>query len=248
MQVQGRTLPALSIRQADSLASEQVIYHDRVVPFNTLARDFVMETDGRPSYAGLTPRSKVIGGWLLRPEVWQYEPMIYIKNRELCRLLNLETSYASVADLFDGQRYRLAGTSGRAGGKPPENVSSGKGTIRGNGRKGGIDSDASKGYLDSPSAERRRRKAAAIAEGTRGAYLQPYSFQQMPVHVQSDGWFVGILPSGILRPAPCFGAERFVTPDKPFVCGGTLCGIPFPALRIWSALVCGRAYSVEQRI
>ena len=106
MQVQGRTLPALSIRQADSLAYEQVIYHDRVVPFNTLARDFVVKLTGRPSYAGLTPE-QIIGGWLLRPEVWQYEPMIYIKNRELCRLLNLKTPYASVAVLFDGQRYRL---------------------------------------------------------------------------------------------------------------------------------------------
>ena len=106
MQVQGRTLPALSIRQADSLACEQVIYHDRVVPFNTLARDFVVKLTGRRSYAGLTPE-QIIGGWLLRPEVWQYEPMIYIKNRELCRLLNLKTPYASVADLFDGQRYRL---------------------------------------------------------------------------------------------------------------------------------------------
>ena len=106
MQVQGRTLPALSIRQADSLAYEQVIYHDRVVPFNTLARDFVVKLTGRPSYAGLTPE-QIIGGWLLRPDVWQYEPMSYIKNRELCRLLNLKTPYASVADLFDGQRYRL---------------------------------------------------------------------------------------------------------------------------------------------
>ena len=106
MQVQGRTLPALNIRQADSLASEQVIYHDRVVPFNTLARDFVMKLTGRASYAGLTPE-QIIGGWLLHPEVWRYEPMIYIKNRELCRLLNLRTSYASVVDLFDGQRYRL---------------------------------------------------------------------------------------------------------------------------------------------
>ena len=106
MQVQGRTLPALSIRQADSLAYEQVIYHDRVVPFNTLARDFVVKLTGRPSYAGLTPE-QIIGGWLLRPDVWQYEPMIYIKNRELCRLLNLKTPYASVADLFDGQRYRV---------------------------------------------------------------------------------------------------------------------------------------------
>lgn len=105
-QAQGRTLPVLGIRQADSLASKQVIYHDRVVPFNTLACDFVVKLTGQTSYAGLTPE-QIIGGWLLRPEVWQHEPMIYIKNRELCRLLNLKTSYASLADLFDGQRYRL---------------------------------------------------------------------------------------------------------------------------------------------
>lgn len=49
----------------------------------------------------------------------------------------------------------------------------------------------------------------------------------MPVHVQSDGWFAGILPFGILRSAPFFGAEWFVTPDKPFSCCGSLCGIPF---------------------
>ena len=106
VQAENRSLPALALRQADSLAYEQVIYHDRVVPFNTLARDFVVKLTGRPSYAGLTPE-QIIGGWLLRPDVWQYEPMIYIKNRELCRLLNLKTPYASVADLFDGQRYRL---------------------------------------------------------------------------------------------------------------------------------------------
>ena len=58
----------------------------------------------------------------------------------------------------------------------------------------------------------------------------------------------GDLPFGILRSAPFFGAEWFVTPDKPFSCCGSLCGIPFPALWIWSALVCGRTHSVEQRI
>ena len=30
----------------------------------------------------MTPE-QVIGGWLLRPEVWQNEPMIYIKSAEL---------------------------------------------------------------------------------------------------------------------------------------------------------------------
>ena len=37
---QKRSLPALARKQADSLARKQVIYNDRVVPFNTLARDF----------------------------------------------------------------------------------------------------------------------------------------------------------------------------------------------------------------
>ena len=54
----------------------------------------------------MTPE-QVIGGWLLRPEVWQNEPMIYIKNEALRRLLHLKTPYARLADLFDGEKYRL---------------------------------------------------------------------------------------------------------------------------------------------
>ena len=65
---QKRSLPALARKQADSLARKQVIYNDRVVPFNTLARDFVLKLTGKPSYGGMTPE-QVIGGWLLRPEV-----------------------------------------------------------------------------------------------------------------------------------------------------------------------------------
>ena len=53
----------------------------------------------------MTPE-QVSGGWLLRPEVWQNEPMIYIKNEALRRLLHLETPYACLADLFDGEKYR----------------------------------------------------------------------------------------------------------------------------------------------
>ena len=103
---QKRSLPALARKQADSLARKQVIYNDRVVPFNTLARDFVLKLTGKPSYGGMTPE-QVIGGWLLRPEVWQNEPMIYLKNEALRRLLHLETPYACLADLFDGEKYRL---------------------------------------------------------------------------------------------------------------------------------------------
>ena len=106
LQAQKRTLPALARHQADSLACVQVIYHDRVVPFNTLARDFVMKLTGKPSYGRLTAE-QVVSGWLLRPEVWKDVPMIRIKNTELCRRLGLSSSFASLSDLFDGQTYRL---------------------------------------------------------------------------------------------------------------------------------------------
>ena len=106
VQMPRKQLPALKRAQADSLSREQVIYHDRVVPFNTLARDFIRKLTGKASYKGLTAE-QVIGGWLLYPEVWRNEPLIYIKNAELRHLLNLPTSYARLTDLFDGSVYRL---------------------------------------------------------------------------------------------------------------------------------------------
>lgn len=106
VQAQGRKLPVLKQRQADSLAAVQVIYQDRVVPFNTLARDFVLKLTGCPTYRGLTPE-QVVGGWLLHPEVWKDEPMIRIKSAALRRRLGLESDFARLSDLFDGQTYRL---------------------------------------------------------------------------------------------------------------------------------------------
>lgn len=101
-----RPLPALNRQQADSLSITQVIYNDRVVPFNTLARDFVLKITGDPTYKGLTPE-QVVGGWLLRPEVWKEEPMIYIKNKELCQRLGIQGKYARLTDLFNEGNYRL---------------------------------------------------------------------------------------------------------------------------------------------
>lgn len=95
--------------QADSLVRQQVIYHDRVAPFNTLARDFVKKLTGKTYYKGFTPE-QVISGWILYPESWKNEPMIYIKSPELHRLLGLKTSYARLTDLFDGPVYRLQKT------------------------------------------------------------------------------------------------------------------------------------------
>ena len=121
MQAGERSLPALSRQRADSLARVQVVYHDRVTPFNTLARDFVTKLYGRPTYGNLTPE-QVVSGWLLRPEVWKDEPMIRIKSAALRRKLGLQGEYARLADLFDGQTYRLQGLASVSapgqGGKP----------------------------------------------------------------------------------------------------------------------------------
>lgn len=108
-QAQETPLRVLNKIQADSLAQQQVIYHDRVVPFNTLARDFVKKLTGKTYYKGFTPE-QVISGWILYPESWENEPMIYIKSPELHHLLGLKTSYARLTDLFDGPVYRLQKT------------------------------------------------------------------------------------------------------------------------------------------
>ena len=114
---QGRSLPVLPRDRADSLARVQVVYRDRVAPFNTLARDFVLKLTGKPAYGNLTPE-QVVSGWLLRPEVWKDEPMIRIKDESLRRLLGLSGSRASLSDLFDGQEYRLQGLAGQASPRP----------------------------------------------------------------------------------------------------------------------------------
>ena len=99
-------MPAFNRAKADSLASRQVIYNDRVAPFNTLARDFVVKLTGSASYGGLTPE-QVVSGWLLRPDAWQHEPMILVKNGELRQRLGIEGKYARFTDFFEGDRYLL---------------------------------------------------------------------------------------------------------------------------------------------
>ena len=57
-----KSLRIVPLEEAESMKRMQVIYHDRVVPFNTLARDFVRKLYGEDSYEGLTPE-QVLLGW-----------------------------------------------------------------------------------------------------------------------------------------------------------------------------------------
>lgn len=100
-------LPIISPEEADSLARTQVIYHDRVVPYNTLARDFVKKLSGETSIDGLTPE-QIVDSWMRYPEAWQYVPIIKIKSDELRHRLGLgKEKHVRLIDLVSNGHYRL---------------------------------------------------------------------------------------------------------------------------------------------
>ncbi len=102
-----KKLSIISETESDSLATTQVIYHDRVVPFNTLARDFVKKLSGKDFFSGLSAE-QIVGSWMKHPEEWKYVPIIKVKSQELRRRLGVEgSSYVRIVDLFEGEHYRL---------------------------------------------------------------------------------------------------------------------------------------------
>ena len=101
-----RSIPTINQEKAEQMARMQVIYNDRVAPFSTLAHDFLQKIYGKSSYKGLSAE-QVVYGWMSRPDAWKDEPMIRIKDGHLRHQLGIEGQYASLAQLFDGNDYRL---------------------------------------------------------------------------------------------------------------------------------------------
>lgn len=116
-----KKLSIISKAEADSLATTQVIYHDRVVPFNTLARDFVKKLTGKERFSGLSAE-EIVGSWMKHPDEWKYVPIIKVKSKELRHRLGVETSsYVRLVDILDGEHYRLRDwwePNKQQGGKP----------------------------------------------------------------------------------------------------------------------------------
>lgn len=103
-----RIKPIWPRESADSARSRQIIYNDRIAPFNTLARDFTLKLYGKPSYKGLTAE-QVVGSWLLFPDVWSKEAMIQIKSDDLREKIGVKGKYARYIDFFDENgQYKLA--------------------------------------------------------------------------------------------------------------------------------------------
>ncbi len=104
-----KKLPIVSLEEAEEKVEMQVIYHDRVVPLNTLARDFVKKLYGKESFSGLTSE-QILLSWQRYPEEWAYVPTIKIKSAELRTALGIEGKYARMVDLFEFDKmttYRL---------------------------------------------------------------------------------------------------------------------------------------------
>ena len=99
-------LPIIPLEEAEEKTDMQVIYHDRVVPLNTLARDFVKKLYGKDSFSGLTPE-QILLSWQRYPQEWAYVPAIKIKSEELRARLGLSGEYARMVDLFAQGDYRL---------------------------------------------------------------------------------------------------------------------------------------------
>lgn len=92
--------------QADEMARRQVVYNDRVVPFNTLAIDFVQKITGKSSFKGLSAEQIVVST-MLYPEDWSNVKMIYVKDAALRKELGAKDKYLCMQDLFDGKEYKL---------------------------------------------------------------------------------------------------------------------------------------------
>ena len=104
-----KKLSIVPLEEAEEKVGMQVIYHDRVVPLNTLTRDFVKKLYGKDSFSGLTPE-QILLSWQRHPEEWAYVPAIKIKSAELRAALGLEGKYARMVDLFEFDKittYRL---------------------------------------------------------------------------------------------------------------------------------------------
>lgn len=80
----------------------------RVVPVQTVARDFCMKLYGHESYRGFTPE-QVLTGWLFYYDDWKYEPMIKIKGANVRELLGADGNYVSLMDFYGKDGYRLDG-------------------------------------------------------------------------------------------------------------------------------------------
>ena len=103
----GGVPPTVPKPLADRLGRVCVYWGDRVVPFQTMARDFCTKVYGSPSYRGLTAEQTVCG-WLFYYDAWKREPFIRVDGRKTRQILGIgDSRHASLRDFHGPEGYRL---------------------------------------------------------------------------------------------------------------------------------------------
>jgi cytochrome c-type biogenesis protein CcsB len=98
-----KTIPhALATR----LGKVNVYWSDRVMPLQTMARDFCLKVYGSETYMGLSAE-QVIAGWLFYYDDWKHRPFIKIGGGEVGRLIGNANQYASLKDFYSARGYKL---------------------------------------------------------------------------------------------------------------------------------------------
>jgi cytochrome c-type biogenesis protein CcsB len=100
---QPQTVPhALAMR----LGKVNVYWGDRVMPLQTMARDFCLKVYGRESYMGLSAE-QVVAGWLFYYDDWKHRPFIKTGGGEIGRLIGNNNKYAALTDFYYTKGYKL---------------------------------------------------------------------------------------------------------------------------------------------
>jgi cytochrome c-type biogenesis protein CcsB len=88
------------------LGKVNVYWGDRVMPLQTMARDFCLKVYGRESYMGLSAE-QVVAGWLFYYDDWKHRPFIKIGGGEIGRLIGNNNKYAALTDFYYTKGYKL---------------------------------------------------------------------------------------------------------------------------------------------
>lgn len=98
------SIKGVPLNDANQMSRRQILYNGRIVPFNTLAVDFVKKITGNATYAGLSPE-QVVASWVLYPEDWAKQPFILVESESLKQKLGTNEKYLSYNQFFtpDGE-------------------------------------------------------------------------------------------------------------------------------------------------
>ena len=75
----------------------------RLEPVNTLSSKLLRKFSGKSTWEGLNS-DQVFIGIISQPEVWRNVPLIKVTNKDLQKILNINSNYAAFTDFFDQGR------------------------------------------------------------------------------------------------------------------------------------------------